>query len=77
MTTTNTGFLGGKAPCGRIVGGKRHREEDDDCLLTDIREFECGCRIIRHEFHDGSIRRHAVRCDGKVVEDESSSEDHN
>ena len=74
MTIANTYFQSEKAPCGRIVDGQRHRDWDDECVLTDELFFACGCRVICHEYHDGSVSRRAIRHDGKVLED--SSEHH-
>ena len=32
--------------------------------------YDCGCRSIRHEYHDGNVSRNVVRHDGTVLEDE-------
>ncbi len=70
MPITTTRFTNEKAPCGRTVDGERLRDRDDECLLTDELFYDCGCRSIRHEYHDGSVSCNVVRHDGTVVEDE-------
>ena len=67
-------FTGGKAPCGRIVDGESHRDEDDQCLVTEDMSYSCGCRSIRHEYHDGSICHKVIHHNGRVLVDEHFSE---
>ena len=55
MSITTTRFTNEKAPCGRTVDGERFRDRDDECLLSDELFYDCGCRSIRHEYHDGSV----------------------
>ncbi|MGQ0639715.1 MAG: hypothetical protein ACT4P6_02940 [Gemmatimonadaceae bacterium] len=70
MAPTKTRFAGQKAPCGRIVDGESYQDRDEDALLTEAMDFACGCRVIRHEYHDGSVSRKVVRHDGSVLVDE-------
>ena len=70
MVATNTSFEGRQAPCGRIVDGKNYQDRDDEALLTEEMNYTCGCRSIRHEYHDGSVSRKVVRHDGTVLVDE-------
>jgi hypothetical protein len=63
-----------QAPCGQRVDGERLRERDDDCLISDDMFYACGCKTIRHEYHDGSVSRTVVRHDGTVVVDELFAE---
>jgi membrane-bound inhibitor of C-type lysozyme len=70
MVTTNTGFEAQRAPCGRVVGGEIYRDRDDETVLTQELDYACGCRTIRHEYHDGSISQKAIRHDGTVLVDE-------
>ena len=70
MSITTTRFTNEKAPCGKVVDGERLRDRDDECLLTDELFYDCGCRTIRHEYHDGSVSCNVVRHDGKVLENE-------
>ncbi|WP_230990341.1 hypothetical protein [Rhodococcus oxybenzonivorans] len=72
MIRTSSLFSAERAPCGRVVDGRRHQENDDEGLRIDDRTYACGCRMIRHEFHDGSVRIKTVRHDGKVLKDEHS-----
>ncbi len=74
MTTTDTLFDPERAPCGQIVAGSRHQDRDEECLLTDERVYACGCRTIRHEYHDGTFSRREVRHDGKVLVDRMNAE---
>ncbi|HEY8164160.1 MAG TPA: hypothetical protein VIF83_01275 [Gemmatimonadaceae bacterium] len=67
---TNTSFKSKKAPCGRIVDGESYQDRDDDALLTEELDYACGCRSIRHEYHDGSMSHKVVRHDGTVLVDE-------
>ena len=70
MAVTSTCFKAERAPCGQIVDGEHFEDQDEQCLVTDELFFACGCRIIRHEYHDGSICRHVTRHDGKALVDE-------
>ncbi|GAA2361525.1 hypothetical protein [Nonomuraea africana] len=70
MTGTRTPFAPEIAPCGRQCGGERFVEDDGYGLLIRDQYFDCGCRRIRHEYHDGSIHLTAVRHDGKPVRDQ-------
>jgi hypothetical protein len=70
MTATHTRFQSEKAPCGRIVDGEHHQDQDEESLVTDNLYYACGCRSIRHEYHDGSFSRKVVRHDGTVLVDE-------
>jgi hypothetical protein len=74
MTGTRTHFTKERAPCGKLVDGDRLQEGDGDGLAFDDLIYACGCRRIRHEFHDGSIRIRTVRHDGKVIMDEHSGD---
>jgi hypothetical protein len=67
---TSGNFTGQKAPCGQIVDGERFEDQDDDVLVTQELDYQCGCRSIRHEYHDGSVSRKVVRHDGKILVDE-------
>jgi hypothetical protein len=74
MVGTKTHFTQGIAPCGRPAEGDRHRDDDDSGLVIDDLLWACGCRQIRHTFHDGSMRVQTVRHDGKVLADEHSGD---
>jgi hypothetical protein len=74
MAATTTHFTRQKAPCGRMAHGDHHVEGDDDGLLYDDFKFSCGCREIRHVYHDGCTRIRTIRHDGKVLRDEHSAE---
>jgi hypothetical protein len=63
-------ITGERAPCGRLVDGERHRDEDDEGLVFDDLQYACGCRQNRHQFHDGSVRSTTIRHDGRVLADE-------
>ena len=55
MARKNTSFKGQQAPCGRIADGESYQDRDDDALLTEELDYACGCRSIRHEYHDGKV----------------------
>ncbi|HEY5856342.1 MAG TPA: hypothetical protein VIW24_20475, partial [Aldersonia sp.] len=57
-----------------VKDGRRHEENDDEGLRIDDVTYACGCRRIRHEYHDGSINIKTIRHDGKVLVDEHSSD---
>ena len=70
MTVTSSSFNSQQAPCGRIVDGENYQDRDDETLLTQEMDYACGCRTIRHEYHDGSMSQKVVRHDGIVLVDE-------
>ena len=70
MVATKTGFTQQHAPCGRTVDGETYQDRDEETLLTLEIDFACGCRTIRHEYHDGSVSEKVVLHDGHVVVDE-------
>jgi hypothetical protein len=74
MAATTTHFPKQKAPCGRMAEGDRHLESDDDGLAFDDLKYSCGCREIRHVYHDGCVRIRTIRHDGKVLRDERCAE---
>jgi hypothetical protein len=74
MVATTTHFTKQKAPCGHTSDGDHHIEADDDGLIYDDLKYSCGCREIRHIYHDGSTRIRTIRHDGKVLRDEHSGE---
>ncbi len=74
MTITDEPFKSEKAPCGALQDGVRHQDRDDECLVTDDMAYACGCRVTRHEYHDGSFSRKVVRHDGKVLHDRLNAE---
>jgi hypothetical protein len=69
-TTTNGTFAAQQAPCGRIVDGTSYQDQDDEVVVTQEIDYACGCRTIRHEYHDGSVSTKVVRHDGHVLVDE-------
>ena len=70
MASTSSSFSTQRAPCGRVVSGESYEDRDDEALLTEEIDFVCGCRTIRHEYHDGSVSRKVIRHDGTVLVDE-------
>ena len=74
MVVTTTHFTKQKAPCRHTSDGDHHIEADDDGLIYDDLNYSCGCREIRHIYHDGSTRIRTIRHDGKVLRDEHSGE---
>jgi membrane-bound inhibitor of C-type lysozyme len=72
MVATNS-FTHQQAPCGRIVDGETYEDRDDETVLTQEVDYACGCRTIRHEYHDGSVSQTVIRHDGTVLVDEMLS----
>jgi hypothetical protein len=70
MSATSTSFNSQQAPCGRIVDGESYQDRDEETLLTQEMDYACGCRAIRHEYHDGSVSEKVIRHDGTVLVDE-------
>jgi hypothetical protein len=62
------------APCGQIVEAECCDDRDDEGLVISDIYYACGCRSIRHEYHDGSVTRRIVRHDGTVLIDELIAE---
>ena len=70
MPVRNATFKSEQAPCGQIVDGESYQDQDEEVLVTDERDYACGCRTIHHEYHDGSVSSRVVRHDGSVLVDE-------
>jgi hypothetical protein len=74
MVPKSTGFKSQKAPCGRIVDGESFQDQDEQGLVMNDLYYACGCRIIRHEYHDGSISREVVHHNGTRLVNELNVE---
>jgi hypothetical protein len=70
MSATSTRFQNEQAPCGRFVDGEHFQDGDEEALVTNHLHYDCGCRSIRHEYHDGNVSRKVIRHDGIVLVDE-------
>jgi hypothetical protein len=70
MVLTNSSLTGQQAPCGRIVDVERFQDADEEVVVTQELDYACGCRTVRHEYHDGSVSRRVVRHDGAILVDE-------
>ncbi|MCW2934585.1 MAG: hypothetical protein JWM19_5547 [Actinomycetia bacterium] len=64
MVGTKTHFAAEEVPCGEIVGGDHYEDEDGCGLVLRDEYYDCGCRRIRREYHDGSTRARVIRHDG-------------
>ena len=69
----NGSFANLTAPCGHSVGGHHYEDHDDEVVVTRETIFECGCRSIQHEYHDGSVSLRVVHHNGRVLADEMQS----
>ena len=69
MVLTST-FKDKEAPCGQFVDGEIYEDRDEEVLLTEERCYACGCVIICHEYHDGTVSNRVVHHNGKVLVDE-------
>lgn len=67
---SNGNFKREQAPCGRLVGGERYEDHDEEVVITNETIYECGCQRIEHEYHDGSVSTRIVRHDGRILVDE-------
>lgn len=56
-----------RAPCGKRVGGRRYWDSDDQGLVLDNRTYDCGCRQLHYEFHDGSCLARVIHHNGTVL----------
>ena len=74
MVPTSIGFKSQKAPCGRLVDGESYQDQDEQGLVITDLYYACGCRSIRHEYHDGSIYLKVVHHDGTLLVDELIAE---
>ena len=57
-------------PCRRRRDGEGYEDQDGATYLTQLVLFSCGCRIVRHEYHDGSVHQAVVRHEGMTLVDE-------
>jgi hypothetical protein len=64
---TKIHFMAELAPCGKIVEGDHYADGDNEGLIIRDEFYQCGCRRILHEYHDGSTEEGAIRHDGKLV----------
>jgi hypothetical protein len=74
MSPTFTTVTGQKAPCGQTLDGQCYEDGDAEALVTHEVVFSCGCRSIRHEYHDGTVGRKTIHHNGKVLLDELDAE---
>jgi hypothetical protein len=65
-----TRFESQRAPCGLSVNGESYQDRDEEVLLTHEIRYACGCRSLRHEFHDGAVSAKVVHHDGTILVDE-------
>jgi membrane-bound inhibitor of C-type lysozyme len=63
-------FMSQQAPCGRIVESERYEDHDDEVVMTQEVDYQCGCRTVQREYHDGTVSRKVVLHDGRVLVDE-------
>ena len=70
MVGTKIHFTAEEAPCGKIVAGDHYVDEDGCGLVLRDEYYDCGCRRIRHEYHDGSTEVRVIRHDGKPYKPE-------
>ena len=70
MVLTNTIFTSQRAPCGQVVDGESYRDQDEEVVVTEELDYSCGCRSIRHEYHDGSVSCKMIHHNGTVLVDE-------
>lgn len=74
MPSSSNSFANQQAPCGQHVDGEIHEDRDEEGLFVEDLFYSCGCRKIRHEFHDGSMSLRVVHHNGQVLLDQFISE---
>ena len=67
MVGTRTRFTREQAPCGKVVDGEHYRDGGQEGPVIRDEYDACGCRRIRHEYHDGSTHTTAIRHNGTVL----------
>ena len=70
MTVTRHHFASLQAPCGQIVDADDYEDRDDEALLTQETDYQCGCISIQHQYHDGSVACKIVHHNGTVLKEE-------
>ena len=76
MSAVTTNIPRCRAPCGQTVDAEHFEEDDDGCRLSDNLYYACGCRVIVHEYADGSVQRKVIHHNGAVLADELDAEHH-
>jgi hypothetical protein len=61
MVGTRAQFEPEFAPCGKTTGGECYQDNDGEGLVVYDQYYSCGCRRIRHEYHDGTVTMKAIR----------------
>ncbi len=49
---------------------QEYQDEDDEVVVTLKIDYACGCHVVEHEYHDGSVGRQVIHHDGGVLVDE-------
>ena len=70
MTVTRHHFTSLQAPGGQIVDADDYEDRDDEALLTQETDYQCGCVCIQHQYHDGSVACKIVHHNGRVLKEE-------
>jgi hypothetical protein len=70
MSVTRHHFTRLQAPCGQIVDADDYEDRDDEALLTQETDYQCGCVCIQHQYHDGSVACKIVHHNGTVLKEE-------
>ena len=70
MVGVKTHFMAERAPCGKTVPGDHYEDRDDYGLVVRWERYDCGCRRVYSEYHDGSVELDVIRHDGKPYEPE-------
>jgi hypothetical protein len=61
MVGSRSAFEPERAPCGKTIGGSCYRDNDGEGLVIYDLFYTCGCRSIRHEYHDGTVNTQVIR----------------
>ena len=79
MLATTSSTQKCRAPCGQTVDAEHVQERESDYPeypVTDNWYYACGCRIIVHEYEDGSVQHKVIHHNGNLLEDELLAEHH-
>ncbi len=70
MAVTRHHYTSQQAPCGKIVDADDYEDRDDEALLTQEIDYQCGCVSIQHQYHDGTVAFKVVHHNGTVLKEE-------
>lgn len=76
MTVKTSSLRECKAPCGQIVDAEHYQEQEEGYRVADDWYYACNCRVIVHEYTDGSVLRKVFHHNGTLLVDDLDAEHH-